>query len=283
MTRLAKATAIVAATLLGLATLWELRGPVLVLLLSLIVAAAARTPVDYLAGRGLPKIRGAGRNLRGELADPGGPRAGNDLPGERRAWAGRRRISDDSTIMPPSTRRPCPGSSAWPTTSPPADELLTALVGQHGEQAVRLVLGTAFGILSAVIDVVFVVVLSIYWTIDREYFERLWLSLLPLPHRVSARKLWRMLEAELGAYVRSEITQSLLAGIVLGVAFYLLGPELPHPAGAGRRLELVDSVARGDHRAVGVGGGRIAASGPRLARLACSRLSRRRCSRWSYS
>jgi predicted PurR-regulated permease PerM len=78
-----------------------------------------------------------------------------------------------------------------------------------------------------VIDVVFVVVLSIYWTIDREYFERLWLTLLPLPHRVSARKLWRMLEAELGAYARSEITQSLLAGIVLGVAFYLLGLNYP--------------------------------------------------------
>ncbi|MGA2253421.1 MAG: hypothetical protein ABSG53_02070, partial [Thermoguttaceae bacterium] len=55
MTGLAKATAIVAATLLGLAMLWELRGPVLVLLLSLVVAAAARAPVVYLVGRGLPK------------------------------------------------------------------------------------------------------------------------------------------------------------------------------------------------------------------------------------
>ena len=81
--------------------------------------------------------------------------------------------------------------------------------------------------MSAVIDIVFVVVLSIYWTIDREYFERLWLSLLPLPHRVSARKLWRMLEVELGAYVRSEITQSLLAGIALGIAFHLLGLNYP--------------------------------------------------------
>ena len=31
---------------------------------------------------------------------------------------------------------------------PPADELLTALLGRHGGQAVRLVLGTAFGALA---------------------------------------------------------------------------------------------------------------------------------------
>ena len=110
---------------------------------------------------------------------------------------------------------------------PPADELLTALVGSHGEQAVRLALGTAFGLVSAMVDIVFVIVLSIYWAIDRAYFERLWLSLLPLPQRVSARQLWRMLETELGAYARSEIAQSLLAGVVLGAGYYLLGLNYP--------------------------------------------------------
>ena len=55
MTHLAKATALVVATLLGLAALWEFRGPALIFLLSLVVAAAAREPVDYLAGRGLPR------------------------------------------------------------------------------------------------------------------------------------------------------------------------------------------------------------------------------------
>ena len=59
------------------------------------------------------------------------------------------------------------------------------------------------------------------------YFERLWLSLLPMPQRISARNLWRMLEAELGAYARSEITQSLLAGLLLAAGFYLLGLKYP--------------------------------------------------------
>ena len=145
---------------------------------------------------------------------------------------------------------------------PPADELLTALVGRHGEQAVRLVLGTAFGVVGAVVDVVFVIVLSIYWAVDRAYFERLWLSLLPLPQRVSARQLWRMLETELGAYARSEITQSLLAGVVLGAGFYLLGTELSRLVGGGRRFELVASLARRNHRVDDVGRGRTAGPDP---------------------
>ena len=36
-----------------------------------------------------------------------------------------------------------------------------------------------------------------------------------------------MLETELGAYARSEIVQSLLAGVVLGTGFYLLGLNYP--------------------------------------------------------
>ena len=110
---------------------------------------------------------------------------------------------------------------------PLAEELLTKLVGNHGEQAFRILLGTAFSLFSALIDAVFVVVLSIYWTIDREYFGKIWLSLLPLPHRISMRNLGRVLETELGAYARSELTQSLLAGLLLGAGFYLLGIQYP--------------------------------------------------------
>ena len=197
MTRLAKVTAIVVATLLGLAALWEFRDPVLIFLLSLVVAAAARAPVDYLAGRGLPKsVALAGVYVVSLLARCGPCLAAIYLvSGELGRAAG-----DFKRLYEYATGH----SSAmlWIERTvgerlPPADELLTALVGRHGEQAVRLVLGTAFGVVSAVVDVVFVIVLSIYWAIDRAYFERLWLSLLPLPQRVSARKLWRMLESEL--------------------------------------------------------------------------------------
>jgi putative permease len=227
MTRLAKATAIIAATLLGVAALWELSGPVLVLLISLVVAAAARAPVDHLISLGVPKLPSLGGiYLLGLVTLAGVMLAAIYLVSGELG-----RAADDFQRLYQCVAN---HSSSVPWLEhnlkerlPPARELLTAVVGNHGEQAFRLVLGTAFGLVGSLIDFVFVIVLSIYWTIDREYFERLWLSLLPLPHRVSARTLWRMLEAELGAYARSEIAQSLLAGIVLWAGFHALGLRYP--------------------------------------------------------
>jgi predicted PurR-regulated permease PerM len=227
MTRLAKATAAVVATLLGLAALWEFRDPVLIFLLSLVVAAAARAPTEYLAGHGLPKSAAlAAVYVAGLLVVAGLVVAAIYLVSGELG-----RATDDFKEL---YEYAASHSSAvvWIERTagerlPRVDELLTALAGRHGEQAVRLALGTAFGVVSAAVDVVFVIALSIYWAIDRAYFERLWLSLLPLPQRVSARELWQMLESELGAYVRSELAQSLLAGIVLWAGFYLLGLNYP--------------------------------------------------------
>ncbi len=227
MTHLAKVTALVVATLLGLAALWEFRNPALIFLLSLIVAAAAREPVDYLAGRGLPRsVALAAVYVVSVLVVAGLVLAAICLVSGELGRA----ADDFQRLYEYATKH----SSAvhWIEHTvgerfPPPEILLTTLVGHHGEQAVRLVLGTAFGVVSTVVDVVFVIVLSIYWAADRAYFERLWLALLPLPQRISARQLWRMLETELGAYARSEIIQSLLAGIVLGTGFYLLGLDYP--------------------------------------------------------
>jgi putative permease len=79
--------------------------------------------------------------------------------------------------------------------------------------------------------------LSIYWSINQYHFERLWLSLLPSEQRTPAREIWRTLERDLGAYIRSEIAQSLLAVLLLGVGYWMLGA--PYPA----LLAMVGAVA----------------------------------------
>jgi predicted PurR-regulated permease PerM len=70
--------------------------------------------------------------------------------------------------------------------------------------------------------------LSIYWSINQIHFERLWLSLLPTDLRKKARGAWRVIDSDVGVYLRSEVTQSLLAGIILGIGVWLLGS--PYPA-----------------------------------------------------
>jgi predicted PurR-regulated permease PerM len=64
---------------------------------------------------------------------------------------------------------------------------------------------------------------SIYWSINQFHFERLWLSLLPSDLRKHARGVWRTIEPDLGAYIRSEVVQSVLAALLLGIGYWLLG------------------------------------------------------------
>ena len=109
---------------------------------------------------------------------------------------------------------------------PTPDRLFQALVSQR-----QLMLDTFMGItqglggfLSAFLVIFF---LSIYWSINQNHFERLWLSLLPSAYRKNARYIWRTIEYEIGAYTVSEIVQSVLAVILLGVGYYLLGSPFP--------------------------------------------------------
>jgi predicted PurR-regulated permease PerM len=69
--------------------------------------------------------------------------------------------------------------------------------------------------------------LSIYWIINQIHFERLWLSLLPTGLRRQARDIWRTIEIDLGAYMRSELFQSLAAGLLLGLGYWALGSPYP--------------------------------------------------------
>jgi predicted PurR-regulated permease PerM len=70
-------------------------------------------------------------------------------------------------------------------------------------------------------------VLSIYWTADQVRFERFWLSLFPAGQRPHAREVWYALESQVGAYIRSEVVQSVIAGLLLAPGFWLMGIDYP--------------------------------------------------------
>ena len=81
---------------------------------------------------------------------------------------------------------------------------------------------------SLVSGVVVILFLSIYWSINQVHFERLWLSLLHSGQRKQAREIWRTVEPDLGTYIRSQLLDSLLAGLILGMGFWAIGS--PYPA-----------------------------------------------------
>jgi putative permease len=109
---------------------------------------------------------------------------------------------------------------------PTPDKLFEAITSQR-QLMLSAFLGFTQGMGGIVSGFFVILFLSIYWSINQNHFERLWLSLLPSEQRKHARDIWRTLEHDLGAYTRSEIIQSLLAVLLLGLGYWLLGSRYP--------------------------------------------------------
>jgi predicted PurR-regulated permease PerM len=131
--------------------------------------------------------------------------------------------------------RPTPAApesaTSWQETLwanlPPIEEL-DALISDNSTATLLWGLfGITQGIVNVIAQLLVAIALSIYWTADQLHFERLWLSLLPPQQRIRARHLWRTLEGNIGAYLRSEVLQSLLVGALLTAGFYAMGLSYP--------------------------------------------------------
>jgi predicted PurR-regulated permease PerM len=91
------------------------------------------------------------------------------------------------------------------------------------EPMLPMILNITQGITGAVGGLLLILALSTYWSADQNRFERLWLSLLPPKRRAYARDSWREIETAVGSYLRSQIAQSMLAALFLGIGAAALG------------------------------------------------------------
>jgi predicted PurR-regulated permease PerM len=215
-------------TLLALVVLWQFRIVVVYMLISLMLAAALRPLVNRLAGRGFV-VRVAWILLYlvalgsfGFLLFLTGQTAINEI----------QQLAHSVSVQD-AWRLPVwlEGSSFQQTLVawlPPPSKLFEAVTGDQGQLVLPAILGFTQGIGSVVSGVLVILFLSLYWCINQIHFERLWLSLLPSGQRKQARSIWRTIEPDLGAYIRSQVIQSLLAGLLLGLGYWLLGS--PYPA-----------------------------------------------------
>jgi predicted PurR-regulated permease PerM len=119
---------------------------------------------------------------------------------------------------------------------PSPSVLFQAVIGNEGKLVIPALLGIAQGIGGIVAAVAIILILSIYWSINQIQFERLWLSLLPSDQRKRARGIWRAVEPKIGTYIRGQLIQSLLAGLLLGVGYWLIGSQYPVLLGLGGGL-----------------------------------------------
>jgi predicted PurR-regulated permease PerM len=106
---------------------------------------------------------------------------------------------------------------------PPPSIFLEAVTGDEGQHVISVLFGLSRDIGSLVTGFLVILFMSIYWSINQIHFERLWLSLLPSAGRKQTRGIWRTIEPEMGAYIRSQVIISLIAGVVLGLGYRVLG------------------------------------------------------------
>jgi putative permease len=214
-------------TLLALVALWQFRIVVVYVLISLALAATVRPMARSESRRNFRKrllsilLYLVSLGIFGLLIFL----VGRLLIGDLQQLA--QKISIQSTWMLPPWLE---GGFVQPALNrwlPTPDKLFEAITSQR-ELMYSAVLGFTQGIGGIVSGFLVIVFLSIYWSINQNHFERLWLSLLPSEQRTHARDIWRTLEHDLGAYIRSEIIQSLLAVLLLGLGYWMLGS--PYPA-----------------------------------------------------
>jgi predicted PurR-regulated permease PerM len=110
---------------------------------------------------------------------------------------------------------------------PPSADLYGVLTSEQGIPALAGLFGIAQNFFSTLGQIALILVLSLYWSADQFRFERLALSLLPEEHHPRALHIWRSMETGVGEYIRSELVQSVLAGLLLWLGYSVLGIRYP--------------------------------------------------------
>jgi putative permease len=209
-------------TLLGLVALWQFRVVLVYVLLSLVIAATFR-PISKEESR---------HNLRTRLLLVLQYLVTLVVVGLLIFIVGRFLIHDFQQLAQNLSTESTWVLPGWLAGGPlakwiPTPESLFQGVTSQPSMALSAVLGFTESMGSVLSGLVIALFLSVYWSINQNHFERLWLSLLPAEQRKHARTIWRTIERDLGAYSRSEIIQSVLAVIALGVGYWLLGSPYP--------------------------------------------------------
>ena len=224
-------------TLLALVVLWEFRIVVVYVLISLTLAAALRPLVKRLAKRGFVMrvawilLYLAVLGSFGFLFFLTGETAINEIQQLTRS------VSVQDAWSVPAWLEGSSFQQVVLAQLPPPSKLFEAVTGSQGQLVLPAIFGFTQGIGGAASGGFVILFLSLYWIVNQIHFERLWLSLLPSGQRKQARGIWRTIEPDLGAYIRSQVIHSLMAGLLLGLGYWALGS--PYPA----LLALVGALA----------------------------------------
>lgn len=227
MKRLAFISLVALVTLCALYLVYVFRVVVVLFLLSLFTASAVRPVIRRLTERGFrPTASIILTYVVGVLILVGWLyAAGHFAIGELAA------LSDEAVseyqVLQQSWQSGTMFQESIASRLPPPQAILDALTAEEGTILAQALLSIVGSIASLLAAIVIIVVLSIYWNVDRIRFEGLWLSLLPAAHRGRIRRAWDRVEDGVGDYLRSQGAQAFLAIILLAGGYYVMGIDYP--------------------------------------------------------
>lgn len=214
-------------TLLGLVIIWYFSGIIALYIIALFVSVTVRPAVDWLRKLRIP-VAGAmllvylvilalfvGAAI---LAFPVLSREVQQfLANFNLAYRSLYEQLTANSEMAGSVQRSLPPPATFPTILP----------GIGRQELTNFLAGTTIGVVEAVSQLLLIAFLGLYLAIDNIRFERMILSVVSPLQRTSVRQIYHEIEDSLGAYIRSEITQSTLVALILFGAYLAIGLRYP--------------------------------------------------------
>jgi len=108
---------------------------------------------------------------------------------------------------------------------PTGDGRITELATSRLGSAAGVLTSLPFTIVSSVVEVVLVIVMSIYWLFAKPGLREFFLSLFPSSRRDSAGSVLEEIGQTIGGYVRAELLTAILIGLITWVGLSLIGVQ----------------------------------------------------------
>ncbi len=214
--RAAVATLVAGGIIVVALALWKLKLVLALLFTAMIIAAAMRPGIDWLARHRIPKPAGLALNylaLLGVLAAAisfAAPRA-LDQVNHALSKSGKAEIAREAS-----------------QSTGVKHEVLTALQKRLKHLPKRSALikpATQVGAkaFEAIIGIFFTFAAAAYWIFERDKAVDLVCSLIPRPRRKLVRDTWTLIDLRLGAFVRGQFVLIVAVGITLSLLFWAIG------------------------------------------------------------
>ncbi len=214
--RAAIATLVAGGIVVAALALWELRLVVAMLFMAMIIAAAMRPSIDWLAGRRVPAPAGLALHyiaLLGALA-------------AAIALAVPAALHQVDHALSPSGKAEVARAARRSTGV--KHQVLTALQKRLNNlpkrsQLMKPAVGVGLKAFEVIVGVFFTFAAAAYWIFERDRTVDLVCSLLPRPQRKKVRDTWTLIDLRLGAFVRGQLLLIVGVGITLSLLFWLIG------------------------------------------------------------